>query len=226
MSDKNKDKKLEKEEKKVEEEVKEEKSSTEERVEDKKEVNVEDLQKIIDDLKKENDDLKHKYEEARTKYESSDKEIEKYKNKYLEAYADMQNVRRMVEKEANDFKDHAIESFVKELIPSLDSFDMALKKKPEDEACKKYVEGFEMIHRKLLNSLKQCQVEVVEPAIGEEYNPDHMNAFSTIPGKEDNKVVDVFTKGYKLKGHLLRPAGVVISMKAEEETAETAEENK
>lgn len=223
MSDKNKDKKIEKEEKKVEEEVKEEKASTEEK---KEEVKVEDLQKIIEDLKKENNDLKHKYEEARTKYEQSDKEIEKYKNKYLEAYADMQNVRRMVEKEANDFKDHAIESFVKELIPSLDSFDMALKKKPEDEACTKYVEGFEMIHRKLLNSLKQCQVEVVEPTIGEEYNPDHMNAFSTIPGKEDNKVVDVFTKGYKLKGHLLRPAGVVISMKSDETSDETKEENK
>lgn len=174
-------------------------------------------EETIAQLKKENEALKEKFQNAEKNFENADKEVKKYKNKYLEAYADMQNVRRMVEKEANDFKEHAIENFVKELIPSLDAFDMALKKKPEDEAVKKYIEGFEMIHRKLLNSLRQCQVEIVEPQIGEEYNPQHMNAFSTIPGKEDNKVVDVFVKGYKLKGHLLRPAGVIISAKQEEE---------
>lgn len=210
-----------------EKEIKEENKEVKEKVEDKKaEVKTEDLLKEIEDLKKQNEELKKKYQEAETKYETADKDVEKYKNKYLEAYADMQNVRRMVEKEANDFKEHAIENFVKELIPTFDSFDMALKKKPEDEATKKYVEGFEMIHRKLINSLKQCQVEVVDPAVGEEYNPDTMNAFSTIPGKEDNKVVDTFTKGYKLKGHLLRPAGVVISAKEDEATATNTEEVK
>lgn len=214
------------EEKKKEEAEKEQPKNNnkkEEKPQAKPEVNPEET---IAQLKKENEALKEKFQTAEKNFENADKEVEKYKNKYLEAYADMQNVRRMVEKEANDFKEHAIEDFVKELIPSLDAFDMALKKKPEDEAVKKYIEGFEMIHRKLLNSLKQCQVEVVEPQIGEEYDPQHMNAFSTIPGKEDNKVVDVFVKGYRLKGHLLRPAGVIISAKQEEAKTEEVKEDK
>ena len=208
----------EEEKKSSEAPAKEEKK--EEKPEQKPEQNTEET---IAQLREENKALKEKFINAEKNFENADKEVEKYKNKYLEAYADMQNVRRMVEKESNDFKEHAIEDFVKELIPSLDAFDMALKKKPEDEAVKKYVEGFEMIHRKLLNSLKQCQVEVVIPQVGEEYDPQHMNAFSTVPGKEDNKVVDVFVKGYKLKGHLLRPAGVIISAKQEEEKPQADE---
>lgn len=180
----------------------------------------------VEELMKENEVLRKKFHEAEDNFEKADKEVEKYKNKYLEAYADMQNVRRMVEKEAHEFKEHAIEGFVKELIPSLDAFDMALKKKPEDEAVKKYMEGVEMIHRKLLNALKQCEVEVVTPTIGEDYNPEYMNAFSTIPGKEDNKIVDIFVKGYKLKGHLLRPAGVIISTKMDEPVEEEKKEEK
>lgn len=208
-----------------EKEKKEEKTAPAEKPEAKPEPEKKEPtpEETITRLTKENEALKKKFEEAEKNFENADKEVEKYKNKYLEAYADMQNVRRMVEKEASDFKEHAIEGFVKELIPSLDAFDMALKKKPEDEAVKKYVEGFEMIHRKLLNSLKQCQVEVITPEIGEEYNPEHMNAFSTLPGKEDNKVVEVYVKGYKLKGHLLRPAGVIISVKSEEPEAKKDE---
>ena len=180
----------------------------------------------VEELMKENEALRKKFLEAEENFEKADKEVEKYKNKYLEAYADMQNVRRMVEKESQDFKEHAIEGFVKELIPSLDAFDMALKKKPEDEAVKKYMEGVEMIHRKLLNALKQCEVEVVTPTVGEDYNPESMNAFSTVPGKEDNKVVDIFVRGYKLKGHLLRPAGVIISTKMDEPVEEEKKDGK
>lgn len=178
-------------------------------------------------LKEEIESLRKKFEEAEKNFENSDKERETWKNRYYEAYADMSNVRKQLEKENADFKDHAVEAFIKELIPSLDAFDMALKKEPEDEQLKKYLEGFVMIHRKLLQVLKTNNVNVIAPQIGEEFNPTTMEAFSAIDGSEDNKIADTFLKGYELRGHLLRPAGVIITKKVEETTpSETKEDGK
>lgn len=177
------------------------------------------------DLLKENEELRKKFHEAEEKFEAADKERENFKNKYYEVYADMANMRKQLEKEADDFKRYANQDFIKEMIPSLDAFDMALKKIPEDEALKKYLEGFQMIHKKLLLVLKNAGVEIIDPKKGDEFDSNYMEAFQSIDGEEDNKVVDSFVKGYKLKDHLLRAAGVVISKKAAV-TEEKAEEKK
>ena len=77
-----------------------------------------------------------------------------------------------------------------------------------------------MIHKKLLYTLKQLSVVIIDPEIGSEYNPHEMQAYSTIDGEEDNKVAEVFTKGYRLHDHLLRPAGVIVTQKKQEEKKE------
>ena len=176
-------------------------------------------------LLKEIDELKEKNKEINQKFEEADKLADEWKNKYYMAYADMANVRKQVEKESADFKKYAIEGLVKEIIPTLDAFDMALKSEPKDENIKKYLEGFKMVHSKLLNTLSAQGIVVISPNVGDEYNPNLMEAFSVIEGEEDNKIADVFVKGYKLGDHLLRPAGVIITKKCEQ-PAESNEDKK
>lgn len=174
--------------------------------------------KVNDELAKlqaANDELKKKLIDSEKKFEDADKNAEDWKNKYYGVYADMANTRKQVERENEDFKKYAQQKVIEELIPALDGFDMALKKSPNDEKIKSYLEGFEMIHSKILGVLKTLNVEIIDPQKGGEYDPNLMNAFSTIDGSDDNKVADVFFKGYKLYDHLLRPAGVVITKKAE-----------
>lgn len=157
------------------------------------------------------------------------KEAEDWKNKYYLAYADMANTRKEVQRETEDFKKYAKQSVIEEFIPVLDSFDMALKNEPEDPVVRKYLEGFKMIHGKLINSLVQMGIEIVDPKKGEAFDPNKMNAFSAVDGEEDNLVADTFLKGYRLHDHLLRPAGVIITKKVEkkeEEKEETQEEAK
>ncbi|MFA6860771.1 MAG: nucleotide exchange factor GrpE [Bacilli bacterium] len=166
-------------------------------------------------LKASLDEMTKKAQTAEAKFEEADKNTEMWKNKYYSVYADMANTRKQIAKENDDFKKYAQQGVIEELIPALDGFDMALKKSPDDEAIKKYLEGFKMINEKILGVLKSLNVEIIEPKPGDEYDPNRMNAFSTIDGKEDNKVADVFLRGYKLHDHLLRPAGVVITKKAE-----------
>ena len=176
-------------------------------------------------LKKENEELKKKVLEFQKEYEKADHEKDDWKNKYYEAYADMANLRKQVQKECDDAKRYASKSFIEELIPTLDSFDYALKSEPMDPMVKQYVQGFEMIHSKMLNTLTQLGVTVIAPEIGSEYDPHKMQAFSTVDGEEDNRIAEVYCKGYALYEHLLRPAGVIVTMKASEKKEDTKKED-
>ncbi len=172
-----------------------------------------DYKKEFETVKKQLDELNQNYEEVLKVSKEKEKEAKDWENKYYTVYADMANTRKQVEKENQEFKRYAISSTIRELIPVLDSFDMALKNEPQDEKIKNYVSGFKMIHSKFLNSLKQLGVEIINPKIGEEFNPHLMEAFSTVEGEKDNLVAETFLKGYKLHEHLLRSAGVIITKK-------------
>lgn len=197
---------------------KEKKDLTEEKVEEKETVEENPLSKELEELKE-------KYIKAEQEYEKADKEKEEWKNKYYSAFADMSNLRKQVERENADFKKYCSQSLIEELIPTLDSFEYALKNEPTDEALKNYLQGFKMIHSKLLNTLKQIGVEVIDPKVGDEYDPHSMQAYSTVEGDEDNKVAEIFTKGYKLADHLIRPAGVIVTAKKQEVKEDKKAEN-
>ncbi len=196
---------------------------------DKKEIKKEEIKEEkteekkpseTDLLKKEIEELKKKVQESQSLYEKADHEKDDWKNKYYEAYADMANLRKQVQKECDDAKRYASKAFIEELIPTLDSFDYALKNPSNDPKIKQYVQGFEMIHSKMINTLTQLGVSIIAPEIGSEYDPHKMQAFSTVDGKEDNKIAEVYCKGYALYEHLLRPAGVIVTAKAAEEKKE------
>ncbi len=76
------------------------------------------------------------------------------------------------------------------------------------------VEGVNMILNSLKNLLTEEGVEEVE-AEGKEFNPYEHQAMTTESKEEldDNVVVQVFQKGYKMKGKVIRPAMVTVNKK-------------
>lgn len=221
-------------EKKVEEsseievEVPEEKMTRAEKKEEHKEIKelkkkVELYEKQLDELKSKVTAQQEKVDEYQKKFEEADRNADDWKNKYFQVFADISNTRKQVEKETSDFKKYAKQSLIEELIPALDGFDMALKNEPKDEVVKKYLQGFIMIHNKFIGVLEEQHVEVISPKVGDDYDPNIMQAFSTIEGEEDNKIADIYTKGYKMFDHLLRPAGVIVTKKKEDKKEEEVE---
>lgn len=198
--------------------------SDEKKVEKKEKKECDQMMKRIAELEGQIEALKDEKAKIVKAAEENQKFAEDWKNKYYQVYADMANTRKQVEKETSDYKKYAIKSIVEELIPSLDIFDMALKNKPEDEKLLSFLKGFEMVQTKMLNTLEQNHVTIITPNKGDEYDPNTMEAYSTIEGEENNKVIDVYTKGYKMYDHLLRPSGVIISKK--DEKKEEVEEKK
>lgn len=165
----------------------------------------------IEKLKEELASANEKLEKSKTSFEESDKNAEAWKNKYYEAYADLSNARKMLDKEVEDEKKFALRDIIKEIIPIIDSFDVVFKKRIDDDVVKGYVEGFRLIYNKLCNVLKAKQVEIIVPTIGEEYNPTYMEAIQVSEGAENNKVLDVYGKAFILHDVVLRPSRVIIS---------------
>lgn len=169
-----------------------------------------------------------KYEEKIATLEkelsSLKEEVSNWKNKYYEAYANLDNTRKALNRDHEEFIKYRSIGFIEKMLPALDSFEMAFKTEPENPKIKNYQIGFKMIHKQLNKALEEEGVSLIEPAIGDEFDHNSMSAMSTCPGEEDNKVAALYLKGYRLKDRLVRPATVVVSKC--EEVIETEEVSK
>ena len=137
-----------------------------------------------------------------------------WKNEYYRAYADTKNLRAALEKDHMTAMKYRAEGFIDELLPVLDSFHAVLKNEPTDPALKNYLIGFQYIYKNLVSALENEGVTEISPKVGDKFSPETMNAIETKETDgEENIVLDVHAKGYKLHDRLIRPANVVVSVK-------------
>ncbi|MGE4532582.1 MULTISPECIES: nucleotide exchange factor GrpE [Halomonas] len=148
------------------------------------------------------------------KVEELEQSLAEAKDQALRTAAEAQNVRRRAEQEAEKARKFALEKFVKELLPVVDSLEKALEAMGE-EASEAHREGVSMTLKMQLDVLGKFGVEVVEPA-GEPFDPQYHEAMAMVPNPdlEPNSVMEVVQKGYLLNGRLVRPAMVVVSQAA------------
>ena len=138
------------------------------------------------------------------------------KDQALREAAEAQNVRRRAEQEAEKARKFALEKFVKELLPVVDSLEKALESM-QGEASEAHREGVSMTLKMQLDVLGKFGVEPIDPH-GEPFDPQVHEALTMVPNPEmePNTVMEVVQKGYLLNGRLVRPAMVVVSQKAGE----------
>lgn len=160
----------------------------------------------------------HKVEEEKEKAKA---DAEHWKNEYFRAYADTQNLRKQLEKDHMSAMKYRAEGFIDELLPVLDSFYAVLKNEPTDPNLKNYLIGFQYIYRNLVAALENEGVTEIAPKVGDKFSPDTMQAVDTKESEgEENVVLDVQFKGYKLHDRLIRPANVTVSVKHKENKEE------
>lgn len=143
-------------------------------------------------------------------------EIAVLKEQALRSHAEAQNARRRAEQDVEKARKFALEKFVAELLPVADNLERAIAAgDKENDSQKAVLEGVELTHKSLLDTLKKFQVEAIDPE-GEPFNPELHQAMSMVPSPdvEPNTVLNVFQKGYTLYGRLVRPAMVVVSSAA------------
>lgn len=134
-------------------------------------------------------------------------------DKALRATAELENVRRRVERESAQVQKYALERILGELIGVYDSLELALKAVAKEAAeTRKHLEGVELTQKQLWQTLERYGVSQVDPQ-GHPFNPELHEAVSTLESAEmaPNHVLSVMQKGYKVHDRLLRPAMVVVS---------------
>lgn len=160
--------------------------------------------------------IKKELDESHKALEKANSDIDHWKNEYYRAYADTQNLRKSLEEDARTAYRYRSEGFLANLLPALDAFHIALQNEPPTPETKNYLVGFSYIYNSLVKVLTDEGVSEIAPQEGEEFDPSRMQAVeATVSEGEPNKVLKVYAKGYKLHDHLIRPAMVEVSKKAD-----------
>ena len=152
-------------------------------------------------------------EDQLSETEELQEQVSKANDQVLRVQAEMQNVRRRVERDVENAHKYALDKFTAELLPVVDNLERALSTiDAADDAQKAVATGLELTLKSFFDVLGRFKIDVVDPA-GQPFDADLHQAVSMVPNPdlEPNTVMDVFQKGYTLNGRLVRPAMVVVS---------------
>ena len=188
---------------------------------EKKTVDILNEEETVEEEKKENKSDKKEKSELKVLREENERLVNEnsaLNTKYLLALAEQQNYKKRMDDEQSKFYKYSTFNMCREIVSVLDNLDLALDKEQKDEAIQAYLSGFKMVRNSLFGILTKEGVTEVE-SLGKEFDPNYMTSISvtTIDGKADNEVVQVFQKGYMYKDRVLRPAMVVVNQVKEEE---------
>lgn len=152
-----------------------------------------ELAQQIEDLKKEKEDLYQKLQRISADYIN-------YQNRAPRQIADSVAYEKKM--------------IIKSLLPSLDNFEHAINSAKSSDSVEEVIKGVKMIFDHMLDALKAHGVEPVDAA-GEEFDPNVHEALMqrNEPDQEDNIVLEVFQRGYKLSGQVIRPSKVIVNKK-------------
>ena len=153
--------------------------------------------------------------------DNSDEELEKakaeaneWKDKYLRAHADFENTKKRLNKDKSMAISYANESFSKDILAVMDSFDQALlaiSKAEEEESSEvitKMKEGVTLTYEQLKKILEKNSI--TEISSNGEFDPNLHQVIMQVDSDEhdDGHIVQVMQKGYMIKDRVLRPAMV------------------
>lgn len=140
-------------------------------------------------------------------------EKDKWMNKYYQELADVQNLRKEIQRDNQSLLEYRAMPFIEKLVPFLNSMDMAFKSEPKDPAVKSWIDGIHMSYKQLWQVMAEEGLIEIDPKVGDEFDPAWMQSMQTVDGEKDDAVAQVFMKGYKLKNRLVSPAMVVVTKK-------------
>lgn len=134
-------------------------------------------------------------------------------DKALRVQADMENLKKRVQKDLDDERKYGLTKIAKELLSVIDSLELGLRAAVGDSPeVQQLREGSELTIKQFEAVFAKFNIESVDPT-GQAFNPELHQAMTMQPSAdvEPGTVLTVFQKGYILNGRLLRPAMVVVS---------------
>jgi molecular chaperone GrpE len=140
------------------------------------------------------------------------RERDEYYNLLLRTRAEFDNYRKRVDRERIELAETAGADLLRDLLPIIDDLERALAAPADAESADAYRRGVELIHRQVLELLRQRGARPID-AVGAAFDP-HLHqavAHEPVPGRPEGEVIEEYRRGYMLGPRLLRPSMVKVS---------------
>ncbi len=182
--------------------------------------------KIQDENMKENNETEELtnvdgQEEVLSEVDKLKEELLDAQDAKLRALAEVENMRRRMEKEKQENARYGPSNLAKGLITILDNFDRALAASPKNVEKKKDIEknylslhqGVELTLKDISVVFKQNGIEIINPGKGDIFDHNIHQAMLEVPTNDykPGQICEVLQAGYKIFDRLLRPAMVGVS---------------
>ena len=182
--------------------------------------------KLQDENMKENNETEEltnvdSQEEVLSEVDKLKEELLDAQDAKLRALAEVENMRRRMEKEKQENARYGPSNLAKGLITILDNFDRALAASPKDVEKKRDIEknylslhqGVELTLKDISVVFKQNGIEIINPGKGDIFDHNIHQAMLEVPTNDykPGQICEVLQAGYKIFDRLLRPAMVGVS---------------
>ena len=133
-------------------------------------------------------------------------------DRLLRKQAELENSRKRMLREKEDLVEHANAKLVRELLPSLDAFERALRQR-DQRVPDGFSKGMELIYGGLVKVLEQAGLAHIE-ALGHTFDPHLHQAVELVEDerRRDQEIVEELLPGFTFKQQLLRPSMVKVAV--------------
>jgi molecular chaperone GrpE len=136
-------------------------------------------------------------------------------DRFMRALADAENARKRSEKDRREAENYGGSKLARDMLPVHDNLKRALETITDEQraASGALVEGIELTLRELLNVFGRHGITVIDPQVGERFDPQHHEAMfeAPLPGTKAGEIIQVSAQGFMLHDRILRPAQVGVS---------------
>ena len=132
-------------------------------------------------------------------------------HQYQRAQAEFENIRKRLQREQREVREYAAMETIEQLLPIVDDFERALDAPGLDPDLQK---GLELIRTRMLDVFRRAGLAEVETAgVFDPNVHEAVDRAAAESDRDDQKVLDVYRRGYRFKDRLLRPAMVKVAVK-------------
>lgn len=145
------------------------------------------------------------------------KDYDQVFDRYVRLQAEYENYRKRTDREKTRWRVSANERLLADILPVVDSLELALRHARESGAGTALVDGVDLVLKQFQDVLARYGLEPIESE-GRPFDPRIHEAVMRVddPERDDNTVLEEYQKGYTLGGRTLRPSKVSVSRRPEE----------
>lgn len=150
--------------------------------------------------------------ELRQALSSAENELSLHREAMLRMQAEMDNLRKRLIRDLEKSRRFALEDILKDLLQVRDSLERGLELAGPSSTPESLIEGKQLTLKMLNKVMSDHGLEIIDP-VGQPFDPEYHQAMTMQPSDQhdENTVLEVLQKGYKLHDRLVRPAMVIVS---------------